>query len=269
MLAQTERDWELLLIDNNCRERPLATLAVSAEWRGDPRVRIVRPDVMRNAAVARNAGIAVARGVWVSYLDDDDAWRPEKLARQLALARRSVAPLVLCGATFHLDGRVRNVQCKTTVWRGDDLLLGASWGTPLLFHRRADCGYFDGSLGAGEDAEFAHRVMARAGATEVLNVPEPLVDIFPQPGPRVNVNFAPLRSAAARILALRPGFYSRRARRRYVLRTLLAVAKLRGQPARCTLLVGRLLLESRGADWRVGANALAVTLGLFPTRWVS
>ncbi|MBI4621986.1 MAG: glycosyltransferase family 2 protein [Verrucomicrobia bacterium] len=269
VLAQTEPDFELLVIDNNRGDPPLAGQSVAAGWRRDPRVQIIRPDAMRNAAVARNAGLAAARGAWVSYLDDDDTYRPDKLERQLALALTTGAPLVLCGATFHLRGRERAVQCDAPEWRGDDLILRARWNTPLLFHRHPGDARFDESLSPGEDAEFAHRLLARAGVPAVPVVPRPLVDIFPQPGPRVNVTAAPVRPAAARILAARRGFYSRGARRRYVLQTLLALAKLGRRPGRCTVLGWRLLRESRGADWRPCANALAVSLNLFPGRWVS
>lgn len=269
VLAQTEGDFELVLIDNNRRELPLTEQTAGAAWRTDPRVQILRPNVMRNAATARNAGLTVARGEWVSYLDDDDSWRPEKLARQLALARATDAALVLCGAEFHLRGRTRIVQCDSAEWRADDLILRARWNTPLLFHRHPGAARFDESLSPGEDAEFAHRLLALARADTVPNVAEPLVDIYPQAGPRVNANSAPVRPAAARILALRRGFFSRRARRRYVLHTLLALAKLSRRPLRCVALGSRLLWESRGADWRPCANALAVSLGLFPSRWVS
>lgn len=269
VFAQTEPDFELLLVDNNLRNPPVATQAAEAGWTRDPRVRILRPVARRNAAMARNHGLAAARGEWVSYLDDDDAWRPTKLSRQLELAGEAEAALVLCGAVFQLSGRRREVQCDSGCFRGDELLLRTRWNTPLLLHRREGCGRFDESLSPGEDAEFAHRLLARAGVAEVHNVPAPLVDIFPQEGPRVNRNVAPVRPAAARILAIRRGFYSRSARRRYVLRTMLAIAKLQGEAGRCLALAVRLCWESRGADWRPGANALAVALGVFPNRWVS
>jgi glycosyltransferase involved in cell wall biosynthesis len=268
VLAQTEPDFELLLVDNNRQHPPVAGQAAAAGWDRDARVRVLDPGRRHNAAVARNAGLAAARGEWVSYLDDDDAWRPEKLARQLALARTTGSPLVLCGATFRLRGRERRVQCDAGEWRGDDLILRARWNTPLLLHRRGAL-RFDERLSPGEDAELAHRLLAEAGCAAVPNVPAPLVDIYPQPGPRVNVNAAPVRVAARRILSLRPGFYSRAARRRYVLQTLLAVAKLGHRPGRCLGLGLALLRESHGRDWRPVANALVVSLRLFPERWVS
>ncbi|TET39263.1 MAG: glycosyltransferase [Planctomycetota bacterium] len=36
----------------------------------------------KGAAAARNAGISVAGGRYIAFLDADDSWRPEKLARQ-------------------------------------------------------------------------------------------------------------------------------------------------------------------------------------------
>jgi len=269
VLAQTEPDFELLIVDNNRREPPVASQPEAGSWLGDSRVRIVGAPAARSASAARNAGLDAARGAWVTYLDDDDAYRPEKLARQLALARRTDAPVVLCGAMFHLRGRERSVQCGAAAWQGDGLLLRARWNTPLLLHRHPGAARFDETLSPGEDAEFAHRLLAVAGAEHVPVVGAPLVDIFPQPGPRVNANTAPLRATAARILAMRPGFFSRRARRRYVLQTLLALAKLSRRPGRCAGLAVRLLRESRGADWRSCANALVVSVGWFPGRWVS
>lgn len=269
VLLQTEADFELLLVDNNRRAPPVEHHPAFSRWRRDPRVRLIRPEVMRNAALARNHGLAMARGDWISYLDDDDAWRPAKLERQMALVARSGAELVLCGATFHLSGRRRKVQCDVPVFRGDDLLLRTRWNTPLLFHRRRENLQFDENLSPGEDAELAHRLLARTGSTEVQNVPEALVDIYPQEGLRVNSNAAPVRLSASRILALRRNFYSRRARRCYVLRTLLAIAKLRGDSRSCLSLAARLCRESRGGEWRAGANAVVSTFGVFPSRWIS
>jgi len=269
VLAQTETDFELLLIDNNRREPALTDQPETVVWLRDPRVRMIRPSDVRNASAARNAGLAVASAEWVTYLDDDDAYRPEKLARQLALARSTGAPLVLCGARFHLRGRVRDAQCDSDCWSGDGMLLKARWNTPLLLHRHPGGWRFDETLSSGEDAEFAQRLLAKADATSVPVVPSPLVDIYPQPGPRVNTLAAPLRPAAARILALRRGFYSRNARRRYVLQLLMALAKLARRPGRCAALGGRLLRESRGADWRPCANAVVSVTGFSPGRWVS
>ncbi|MCA9773712.1 MAG: glycosyltransferase, partial [Myxococcales bacterium] len=47
------------------------------------RIRVLRKP-NGGVASARNAGVAAARGDFLAFLDDDDRWRPEKLARQMA-----------------------------------------------------------------------------------------------------------------------------------------------------------------------------------------
>jgi glycosyltransferase involved in cell wall biosynthesis len=63
----------------------------------DPRLRVVKQDRNRGMAAARNAALSLARGAWIAFLDDDDLWAPDKLARQLDAAERSGATWVYCG----------------------------------------------------------------------------------------------------------------------------------------------------------------------------
>jgi glycosyltransferase involved in cell wall biosynthesis len=49
----------------------------------DDRIRRLRFESPRGMAGARNAGVEAAAGELVAFLDDDDLWAPDKLARQL------------------------------------------------------------------------------------------------------------------------------------------------------------------------------------------
>lgn len=66
----------------------------------DERLRVLRLPGRRGAAGARNAGLAEATADLVAFLDDDDTWAPDKVARQVAL--------------FEEDGELGLVTCDYT-----------------------------------------------------------------------------------------------------------------------------------------------------------
>ena len=81
--AQTLADWEMLLVDDGSTDGSRALAArLAAE---EPRIRLLGWATTAGAAAARNAGIRAARGRFIAFLDADDRWQPEKLARQIAL----------------------------------------------------------------------------------------------------------------------------------------------------------------------------------------
>jgi len=107
VLRQTWQDWEVVLVDSNRRTMRLRDSVAWIEFAAEPRVRLVDTPHTPSAAAARNVGLAVARAEWVTYLDDDDVYLPDKVEAQLALARATGAPLVLCGYTARMVRRVR------------------------------------------------------------------------------------------------------------------------------------------------------------------
>jgi glycosyltransferase involved in cell wall biosynthesis len=76
--AQTYRDFEIVVVDDASTDTTFEALAA---WRD---VRVLRQAGRRGVAAARNLGVAAARGQWLAFLDSDDLWLPEKLARQMA-----------------------------------------------------------------------------------------------------------------------------------------------------------------------------------------
>lgn len=72
--------------------------ASQLEALADPRLRTVYLPESRGGSAARNAGVRAACGDWIAFLDDDDEWHPEKIARQMAAVakNRDWFPVVSC-----------------------------------------------------------------------------------------------------------------------------------------------------------------------------
>ena len=74
VLAQTFTDWELIIVDDGSTDD-----TASVVERGDPRIRFVR-QANGGCYVARNHGLRVSTGKWITFLDSDDEWLPHYLA---------------------------------------------------------------------------------------------------------------------------------------------------------------------------------------------
>ncbi len=93
VLAQTFSDWELIAVDDGSGDATLAWL----QARTDERIRPLAQS-NRGVSAARNAGLAVARGHYVAFLDADDTWDEGFLEKMLAaLQARPDAVLAYCG----------------------------------------------------------------------------------------------------------------------------------------------------------------------------
>lgn len=83
VLAQTYQDLELLIIDDASTDNTRVT--INELLRKDPRVQVIWHNTNRGAQVARNSGIHAAKGELVAFLDSDNEWFPQKIAKQVEL----------------------------------------------------------------------------------------------------------------------------------------------------------------------------------------
>ncbi len=108
ILAQDYPHIESIVIDDGSTDN---TAEILARYASDPRVRVVH---QRNAGqtVAKNRGIAEARGEFVAFCDADDTWQPRKLSRQIPRFADPKVAVVFSDITC-IDGQGRDLGYKT------------------------------------------------------------------------------------------------------------------------------------------------------------
>ncbi len=175
-------DIEVIVVDDGSTD-DTAEVVASHE---DPRVRLLQR-ANGGVASARNAGIGVARGTWVAFLDSDDIWLPHKLARQLELMSVEQDCHASQGSAYFVDDQLKPLKLRRCVPVDDPLLTflrfqnlpnaASSW-----IVRRAlidEIGPFNADLVILEDWEFSLRLARHA---HPLCIDEPLTLYRVHPG---------------------------------------------------------------------------------------
>lgn len=157
VLEQTWRNLELIIVDDCSGEEAFA--AIKAWESRDDRVRVLRMEKNQGTYAAKNAGLDLARGEFVTCHDSDDWSHPRKVERQVK-------------ALLHHKQVIGNM----TSWirATDEMELQRFSGTgrivyyntsSLMFRRTPvmeRCGYWD-NVRTGADSEFYRRIEVAFG----------------------------------------------------------------------------------------------------------
>lgn len=107
VLAQTFRDFELILVDDGATDGSGAICDRYAQQ--DSRVQVIH---QKNAGVsaARNTGVAAAKGKYIGFVDSDDIIERDMYAVMMGLAEKHDADVVQClhDRASSLNGEVRS-----------------------------------------------------------------------------------------------------------------------------------------------------------------
>lgn len=87
VLAQTYPKWEMLIV-NDCSKDNTAEIVQSYAAK-DNRIKLINLKQNSGAAFARNTAIQNSKGRYIAFLDSDDLWKKEKLAKQLAFMQQN------------------------------------------------------------------------------------------------------------------------------------------------------------------------------------
>ena len=93
ILHQTYSNWELLLIDDGSRDH---SGAICDEYAKDARIRVVHKK-NEGPASARNDGMAMAKGDYISFVDSDDWLEADMFEQMVAAMQSHQAEIIICG----------------------------------------------------------------------------------------------------------------------------------------------------------------------------
>lgn len=162
VMTQSFGDWELIVVDDGSTDGGPKIIEGLAH--DDPRIRFIRQENAGPAA-ARNHALKHARAHWLAYLDSDDLWYEDALARYRAAISQSPDAEFFYGYRDRLDsdGRITKLpgefQESPT---GTAELFGRMYLSHLsVCYRRAlieKVGGYDAKLRSCEDYELYLRI---------------------------------------------------------------------------------------------------------------
>ena len=191
VLAQTYGNLELLIIDDCSGDNT----GEFVKGLSDERIRYYRNEQNMGPAASKNKGISLAKGEFLAFQDDDDVWKPEKLARLMEVWKREGNEET--GMIYHEMQEKESAEFippreLPLEWKSGEifrymLLYPIVGGAASLIRKTYmdELGGFCENLGSIEDYEFYLRM---AKKYRILFVGEPLMIIYDTPG-SVNKRF--------------------------------------------------------------------------------
>jgi GT2 family glycosyltransferase len=189
---------ELILSDDGSSSAETARWLAAHE--NEPGLVIKRNGVNRGIAGASNAGVAVARGGWISFVDHDDALAEHAVAVVARAIRDNPRSRFFYTDELIADGRLRALDFFDKPAFDDVLLSGVNYINHLSIYARdlfdATGGFREGFDGS-QDYDLLLRALARLKRDEISHIPYPAY-VWRRDGRSYSVKFVEKATANAR-----------------------------------------------------------------------
>jgi tetratricopeptide (TPR) repeat protein len=172
VLEQTFKDWEAIVVDDGSSDE---TRSVALSY-PDARLHYIYQE-NRGLSAARNTGIRNTTAPYLSFLDSDDLFLPEKLAILLENLEAQPAVGLVAGQAIPIDEhgkQVGKIMDTPIPQPSEQLLLGNPLHVGSVLLRRnwqEKAGYFDESLRSYEDWDMWLRLGRLGCGMDYINQP--------------------------------------------------------------------------------------------------
>lgn len=181
---QSHSEWEWVVVDDGSTD---GTGPLLEEMAGrDSRITLISNPENRGAAYSRNRALQSSAGEFVAFLDADDRWSSEKLAKQLRFMQATDADASFTGYTVidesgQSTGKKIDVTPRGVVNYTDALYKRATIGCSTVIISRCAIGSaLMPSIRTGQD--YAFWLLLMRGGLVFHHLPEPLSDYRKRPG---------------------------------------------------------------------------------------
>ncbi|MFV5684928.1 glycosyltransferase family 2 protein [Flavobacterium sp. GB2R13] len=87
---QTYQNWEIIIVDDCSLDKTLSIVTKMALL--DNRIQLFQSEKNSGTGIARNTALTKCKGRYISFLDADDLWKPQKLEKQIDFLKTNNLP---------------------------------------------------------------------------------------------------------------------------------------------------------------------------------
>lgn len=133
VLEQSYNNFELILVNDCSKDN---SKDVYKKFKNDTRIKWIDQKINGGAALARNKGIEIANGRYICFLDADDKWDKEKLAKQVEFMKKQNCAFSFTGYEFADQNCIPNgkkVYVPNTITYKQALKNTTIWTSTVMF----------------------------------------------------------------------------------------------------------------------------------------
>ncbi len=172
---QTYTNIEIILVDDASTDE---TYDIFNKYSGIVYIRI-SPSETKGGNHARNIGINASKGEYIAFLDDDDQWIPEKIAKQIELIE-SNSDLGMVYCELYIDTGIKSLNYKVAFQAEGDVVSRKLYYKPMcstsaMLIKKSlliNIGFFDEKVRYWQEYELTLRIIQNC---KVGLIKEPLV----------------------------------------------------------------------------------------------